>query len=143
MLTSGKYKKYIDPFYIRQNGTSQHTNEINNQSNLFKRLIENNTYIEILKSIQHTSPNINDNDKYKIVESYFSWFANSGSYLYKSYKPSFLSIFRITFDKLDNFFIFYTIRLIKQFVSKILNVDNRSYKRITFIKKYIKTNELL
>lgn len=139
MLTLGKYKKNKEPFYIRQNGTSQHTNEINKQSNLFKRLIENNTFHEILTSIEYSCPNLNEDDKYLILEAYFSWFANSGSYLYKSYSPTFLSKFRITFDKLDNFFIFYSIRLIKQIIFKILNLNKRSYQRISFIKKYIKT----
>jgi glycosyltransferase domain-containing protein len=138
MLTLGKYKIIKTPFYIRQNGTSQITSELNQQSNLFKRFIENNTFREILKSIEIINPKIKEVEKNIIVGAFFLWFASTPALIYKIPKKTFLSKIRKSLDSLNNFFIFYSIRLIKLLVAKILNDHKLSYLRIPTIKKYIK-----
>ena len=138
MLTLGKYKRTNIPFYIRQNGTSQITIDLNKKNNIFCRFIENNTFSEILKSIDKINPNINEADKNIIIVSFFSWLANTATLIYKIPKKTIWSKIRNSLDGFNIFFIYYTIRLIKQLIFKILNDHKFSYIRIPTIKKYIK-----
>lgn len=139
MLTIGKYKRIKAPFYIRQNGTSQITSELNQQNNLFRRFIENHTFREILTSIEKINPKINEEEKNIIIIAFFSWMANTAASIYKFPKKTFLYKIRKSLDSLNIFFLYYFIRLIKQFIYKIINNHKLSYIRIPTIKKYIKS----
>ena len=60
LLAAGKYKEINFPFYIRQSGTSQLTQEVNAGNNLIERFIGNNTFAEIQKSIDSISNEISE-----------------------------------------------------------------------------------
>ena len=138
MLTIGKYKKNSKLFYIRQNGTSQATTELNAKSNLFRRFIENDTYKEFLKSIYHINPLMNDKNLFLITEAYLFWLANSGSYLYNYPKKRISLFMQIFLNKFNSFILFYSIRLVKEFFYRTFTKQKKTFHRVPFLEKYIK-----
>lgn len=137
LLFAGKYKELNFPFYIRQEGTSQLTHQVNNENNLIQRFIRNNTFFEIQKSLDSICKGLSEEDKIIINNGIILWFVNSAVILYSKVPVNHLRNFiKGIFLKSNKFWIFYYFKYLQQ-AAKILMKDKRRYIRLPYLEKFI------
>lgn len=147
LLLIGKYMQLNLPFYIRQEGTSQLTGEINKSNNLIERFIKNNTFGEIHKSIDALTPALKENEKVEIYHVVAHWFANQSIALYavpKEYtiKTGMKDIIQIIYQKARRVLgplrpVFKRIRRVFRHKKNILRLVKNDTNRLPIIEKYI------
>lgn len=135
LLTIGKYSRLKNQYYFRQNGTSQITGALNKEMKLFERFIVNNSYNEVLKSINSLA--LNDGQKKILTSSYLKWFAELAITMIPELPKGIITRFiRSRLRKTNSFLIFYCSKLLKQVFLNRFKRERVSYIRLPYLQKY-------
>ncbi len=94
LLYSGKHKEYPELYYIRQEGTSQLSIELENKGNLIERLILENSTQEFINLIEASPIGLSDDEKTEIKKYFVKWLISIGCQIYGA-KPNSIKKFAI------------------------------------------------
>ena len=85
LLMLGKSKKFDSLFYLRQQGASETSSEIDAEANVIERFIDINAYREIVDGLMYVNNSISDSDRRAINQAFAYWLSEKVKIIYFPY----------------------------------------------------------
>jgi glycosyltransferase domain-containing protein len=129
MLLRGKYKGFESVHYVRQDGTSQSTNDANSEHNIIERFLTKDIFSEIFNGLCFVDNSISGKGQDRMHRAFSWWFAMHAKSIYCAPVPSIKSYFKRLFINNRSFYISHLLRRSLMWVKNLF-----SYKKVYFMK---------